>query len=311
MGTVYLALDVELNRQVALKVIEGMSGAGASHLGRFRREAMAAARLAHPGIIQIYDVGDQEGVLYLTLEYARGGSLSQLLRDKGPMAPARAARLVLELAQAVHAAHERGVIHRDLKPSNVLLTENGTPKISDFGLAKLVDQINDDEDDLTHFGEALGTPGYMAPEQVRGELDAIGRPTDVYGLGTILYECLTGRGPFQGSTPSVLYQIMEQSPPPPRQIRPEVPISLERICLKCLQKNPRKRYAGADQLARALEQFLAGEGPEEASENESPHAEEKREEGQLAVPASVEWPRHNARRALLDWVLRWFVFKRT
>jgi serine/threonine protein kinase len=178
-------------------------------------------------------------------------------------------------------------------------------------VSKLVDQFNEDQAGETQSGQLLGTPGYMAPEQVRGELETIGFATDVYGLGAVLYECLTGRGPFQGRSASVLYQIMEQSPPPPRQIRPEVPISLERICLKCLQKNPRKRYAGADQLARALEQFLAGEGPEEASENESPRAEEKREEGQLALPASVEWPRQNTRRALLDWVLRWFVFKRT
>jgi serine/threonine protein kinase len=191
------------------------------------------------------------------------------------MAPKRAARLVLQLAEAVHVAHANGIIHRDLKPSNVLLTENGTPKISDFGLAKLVDQINDDEDDLTHFGEALGTPGYMAPEQVRGELDAIGRPTDVYGLGTILYECLTGRKPFQGKSLSVAYQIVEQSPPSPRKSQPEIPVSLERICLKCLKKDARKRYAGANQLARALRQFLAAERPEEPTDHEPTGEEEK------------------------------------
>ena len=163
------------------------------------REAEATARLTHPGIVQIYDLGRQDGVPYLTLEYVGGGSLSKLLRAEGPMAPERAARLVLQLAQAVHAAHDEGIIHRDLKPSNVLLTENGTPKISDFGLAKLVDRDRRGrEDALTQPGQPLGTPGYMAPEQVRGELDTIGRATDVYGLGTILYECLTGRRPFHG-----------------------------------------------------------------------------------------------------------------
>jgi serine/threonine-protein kinase len=224
------------------------------------------------------------------------------------MAPEQAARLVLQLARAVHAAHESNIIHRDLKPSNVLLTENRTPKISDFGLAKLIDQINEDQAGQTHSGQALGTPGYMAPEQVRGELDTIGRATDVYGLGAILYECLTGRRPFQGGAVSLLHQILEKSPLPPRQIRPEVSISLERICLKCLEKDARERYAGADQLARALEEFLAGVGAEVATENEPPGVEEKPQEGQL-TPASAERPRPNARRRLWARVRRWFVLR--
>jgi serine/threonine protein kinase len=310
MGTVYLALDVELNRQVALKVIEGMSGAGASQLVRFQREAQAAARLALPGIIQIYDVGEQDGVPYLTLEYVGGGSLSQLLRAEGPMAPAQAARLVLQLARSVHAVHDMGIIHRDLKPSNVLLTENGLPKISDFGLAKLVDQTSEEEGSVTRLGQALGTPGYMAPEQVRGEHHMVGPATDVYGLGTILYACLTARSPFQGASMSVAYQIaMERSPPPPRQIRPEVPISLERICLRCLEKVPRDRYAGANQLAQALEQFLVGEGPEQRTDDAPTGEEEPPHEGRLTPSPRAERPRQTARRAVWAWVRRWFVIK--
>jgi serine/threonine protein kinase len=309
MGTVYLARDIKLQRQVALKVIEGMREVGGSRLVRFQREAMAAARLAHPGIVQIYDLGEQDGILYLTLEYVGGGSLSQLLRADGPIAPERTARLLLQLAQAVHAAHSGGIIHRDLKPSNVLLTENGTPKISDFGLAKLIDQINEDEGALTHTGEPLGTAVYMAPEQVRGELDSIGEVTDVYGLGTIFYECLTGHRPFRGESTAVAYQIVEQSPQSPRQSRPEVPISLERICLKCLEKDPRNRYAGANQLAQALEQFLTGDGEEEPTENEPTRSDEKPKEGRPTPPASGEEPLPTSRGTLWARVRRWFVLK--
>jgi serine/threonine protein kinase len=310
MGTVYLARDASLQRLVALKVIAGMREVGGSQFVRFQREAMAAARLSHPGIVQIYDLGEQEGVLYLTLEYVGGGSLSHLLRTEGPMAPERTARLLLQLAQAVQAAHDEGIIHRDLKPSNVLLTENGTPKISDFGLAKLIDQINEDEGAATRLGEALGTPAYMAPEQVRGELDSIEGATDVYGLGTIFYECLTGHRPFRGESSAVAYQIVEQSPPSPRQSRPDVPISLERICLKCLEKDPGNRYAGADDLARALEQFLAGAGRDGPTNDEPVGSDEKPTEGRLTPPTSAEGPRPTARRALWARVIGWFALKR-
>ncbi|MFI5453922.1 MAG: protein kinase [Isosphaerales bacterium] len=260
MGSVYRARDVSLDRVVALKVMEGMGRTDGRAFARFQVEARAAAQLSHPGIVQIHDVGEQDGVVFLTLQYVGGGSLSQVLRREGPMAPDRAAHLVLEMARAVHAAHERGIIHRDLKPGNILLTEAGTPMISDFGLAKLLDPIGQDEEGVTRTGELMGTPAYMSPEQVRGEPGSIGPATDVYGLGTILYECLTGRRPFQGvSVVSVLRQVDAQAPASPRQIRPEVPVSLERICLKCLEKRAERRYSTAAELVDDLERFLADE----------------------------------------------------
>ena len=165
------------------------------------------------------------------------------------MPPDQAVRLVLQLSQAVHAAHQQGIIHRDLKPSNILLDEDGTPKISDFGLVKLLDQLLEEEEPLTDPGQPIGTPGYMAPEQVRG--GSFGPATDVYGLGTILYECLIGHGPFAGRrSMEVLYRIMEQPPASLRRIRPEIPPALEQICLTCLEKDASQRYAGADELAR-------------------------------------------------------------
>jgi len=259
MGSVYKACDVSLDRVVALKVMEGIGRTDGRAFARFQAEARAVAQLSHPGIVQIHDIGEQDGVVFLTLQHVGGGSLSQMLRREGPMAPERAARLVIEMARAVHAAHERGIIHRDLKPGNILLNEAGTPLISDFGLAKLLDPIRHDEQALTRTGELIGTPGYMAPEQVRGELATIGPATDVYGLGTILYECLTGRRPFQGGAAwSILHDVLSQEPPWPREIRPEVPVSLERICLKTLEKDPLRRYSNAAALADDLERFLAG-----------------------------------------------------
>ena len=306
MGTVYLARDAELDRTVALKVIAGMRGLQGGEFRRFQIEARAAARLVHPGIVQIYDVGRQEGNLYLTLEYLAGGSLSQLLRSGATMAPEVAAQLVLVLAEAVQAAHDKGIIHRDLKPSNVLLTEDGTPKISDFGLAKLTDQIQEEEPDRTFSGQMLGTPGYMAPEQVRGDLDSIGRATDVYGLGAILYECLTGQRPFQGKSYTVAYQIIEQAPAPPRAIRPEIPIVLELICLKCLEKDPAKRYPGADQLARALTQFLEGESPASPAGIEAAGSDPERRDGRRNEPETVKTRGGSAQSGLWSWVAQWF-----
>ena len=198
MGSVYLALDLSLRRQVALKVMEGAGPTVGNAMKRFLREARAVAGLRHPGIMQIYDIGKEEDTLFLALEYVGGGTLSGLLRSRGPMEPESAARLVLGLAQAVQSAHEQGVIHRDLKPANILMTENGLTKISDFGLARLAYQIEADEV-RTEVGRPIGTPGYMAPEQVRGDPQEIGAPTDVYGLGTILYECLTHAAPSRAN----------------------------------------------------------------------------------------------------------------
>ena len=255
MGTVYLARDMELDRLVAIKVLDNMDRVDQTSVARFRREAVAAARLRHPGIMQIFDIGEQNGVMYLALEYVAGGSLSQRLRNDGPLGVEEAVRLVILLAQAVHAAHLQGVIHRDLKPGNVLLHEDGSPRIADFGLARL-DSYTGENEAATMVGMPLGTPGYMAPEQVSGDLAAIGPETDVYGLGTILYQCLTGRVPFPGTAISALYQVMNAPPAPPRSIRPEIPAALERICLKCLEKKPGDRFAGAYRLAAALERFL-------------------------------------------------------
>jgi serine/threonine protein kinase len=304
MGTVYLARDPRLHRQVALKVMRGMAGSQGSRGARFLREARAVARLSHPGIIQIHSLEEQDGVVFLALEYVGGGSLRARIRSEGPMPPDQAARLVLQLAQAVHAAHQQDIIHRDLKPSNILLTENGTPKISDFGLVKLVNQLLEEDEVKTDSGQPIGTPGYMAPEQVGG--GSIGTATDIYGLGTILYECLIGHGPFPGRRSiEVLYQIMEQPPVSLRQIRPEIPPALERICLKSLEKDPRQRYAGADEVARALEEFLSGREREEPPDagDAGPAAVEH------TPPTGTEPPRPAVRQGLWARMTRWFARK--
>jgi serine/threonine protein kinase len=267
MGSVYLAHDAQLDRPVALKILENIGRTGGQAVARFRREARAVARVVHPRIMQIYDIGEQDDLIFLALEYVGGGSLSSRLRNEGPMSLEAAARLVQGLAQAVQAAHEQGVIHRDLKPSNILMTEDGQAKIADFGLALPAFQIEADEV-ATIAGQPIGTPSYMAPEQVRGDRERIEATTDVYGLGAILYECLTQRRPFQGdSTIAMLHKVLNESPAPPRQIRPEIPEPLERICLKCLQKDPGRRYASAGELARALKQFLRGRGGDEPAED--------------------------------------------
>lgn len=255
MGIVFGAWHLRLNRRVALKM--GLMGAfaGLRERDRFQREAEAVAKLRHPNVVQIYDVGDSEGRPYFTMEFVDGGSLAQKLSGT-PLQPHEAARLVAILAGAVQAAHSCGIVHRDLKPANVLLTSDGTPKITDFGLARSVD----DGAGLTLTGIALGTPSYMAPEQARGHGDALGPSADVYALGAILYESLTGRPPFRGATPAeTVQQVMEQDPVPPSRLNPGIPRDLQTVCLKCLQKNPRSRYSSATALQDELNRFLHGE----------------------------------------------------
>jgi serine/threonine protein kinase/Flp pilus assembly protein TadD len=253
MGIVYKARQLALNRLVALKLIRSGAAAGPEELHRFRIEAKVIALLQHPNIVQIYEVGEHDGQPYLALELVEGSSLHERIKT-APLPAREAARLAGLLARAMHAVHQRGVIHRDLKPANVLLTADGTPKISDFGLAKRVDV------DLgqTSSGAVVGTAQYMPPEQARGHIRQIGPLSDVYALGAVLYETLTGRPPFQAATVyDTLALVVSAEPPPPSRLQPAVPRDLETICLKCLQKEPAKRYASALALAEDLDRFLA------------------------------------------------------
>jgi Tol biopolymer transport system component/predicted Ser/Thr protein kinase len=253
MGVVYLARQERLKRQVALKMLHPAGAAEEADPARFRAEAEAAARLQHSHIVQVYEVGDHEGRPFLVMELVEGESLAQRLSG-GPLASGQAAELLETLALAAHYAHTRGVVHRDIKPANVLLQADGAPKLTDFGLARRLDV----DVALTPTGQVLGTPGYMAPEQARGG-KGVGPPADVYALGAILYECLTGRPPFQGATAyETVLQVLQQDPAPPRRLRPAVPRDLETVCLKCLEKNPQRRYASAADLAGDLRRYLDG-----------------------------------------------------
>jgi hypothetical protein len=255
MGVVYKARDLKLGRVVAIKTIGDSPHGSRGRLDRFRVEAEAVARLKHPNVIPIYTIGEHQGRPYYSLEFADGGNLARSVAER-PMGSTAAAGLIEALAGAVHAAHLAGIVHRDLKPSNVLLTADGTPKISDFGVAKLAD--GDSVSTLT--GETLGTPSYMAPEQAEGQSKAVGPAADVYALGAILYQSLTGKPPFLGQTAiETLKLVVSTDVVPPRRLRPDVPRDLETICLKCLEKIPEKRYAAAKELALDLGRFQLGE----------------------------------------------------
>ena len=272
MGLVLKARQLSLDRIVALKMILLGSAARQEDVSRLRTEAEAVARLQHPNVMQIYEVAELNGCPYLTLEYANGGSLARWSEGK-PQPHRLAARLVATLAQAIHHAHQRGIIHRDLKPANILLqrTEGKAtgkdllcleesiliPKIGDFGLAKVLGEASARQ---TQTGAVIGTPCYMAPEQTGGRQQDIGIPTDVYSLGAILYELLTGAPPFRAATAlETLELVRSHEPALPRKTQPKVPLDLETICLTCLEKEPAKRYASALALADDLHRFLAGE----------------------------------------------------
>jgi eukaryotic-like serine/threonine-protein kinase len=253
MGIVYKCRDVELDRVVAVKTIAGGRHATAEQRARFDSEARAVARLKHPHIIAIHLVGHHDRLPYLALEFAEGGSLSERM-GHGPMPPRAAAELIGTVARAVHTAHEAGVVHRDLKPSNILFGADGAAKVSDFGLAKLVG--SDSRNTLS--GQPLGTPNYMSPEQARAESGLVGPQSDIYALGAVLYETLTGRPPFLGgSALETLKLVVSAEVVAPRMLRPDVPRDLETICLKCLEKEPGGRYETAEALADDLGRFLA------------------------------------------------------
>jgi len=254
MGVVYKARQVKLRRVVALKMILAGGHATSGDLDRFRIEAESIARLQHPNIVQIHEVGEHDGLPYFSLEFCDGGSLEKKLGGT-PLPPGEAASLIEKLGRAMQAAHDKGVIHRDLKPGNVLLAEDGTAKITDFGLAKKLD-----EGGKTQTGSIMGTPSYMAPEQAGGKTEKLGPACDIYALGTMLYECLTGRPPFRAATPlDTVMQVLSEEPVPLRHLNARVPPDLETICLKCLQKEASRRYPTAAALADDLRRYQSGE----------------------------------------------------
>jgi serine/threonine-protein kinase len=255
MGVVFKARQETLKRLVAVKMIRAGMYASAEERLRFRREGESIARIRHAHVVQIHEFGEHAGQLYFSMELLEGGTLAGRLRD-GPMPESDAAELVRTLAQAVAAAHAQGIVHRDLKPGNVLLAADGSVKITDFGLAKL---LNEDSN-VTCTDAILGTPAYMAPEQARGERQQIGPATDVYALGAILYEALTGHAPFHGESRSqTLEQVRDREPEPPSRRRPGLARDLEAICLKCLEKEPGRRYPSAAELAEDVDRWLRGE----------------------------------------------------
>jgi WD40 repeat protein len=255
MGVVYKARHLALKRTVALKMVLAGGHAGPQERARFRLEAEAVARLQHANIVQIHEVGEADGHPYCALEFVEGGNLAGKLQGQ-PLPAREAAKLVGTLARAMQLAHSRNVVHRDLKPANVLLTADGTPKITDFGLARQLDS----DSGATQAGAVMGTPSYMAPEQASGRAHEAGPAADIYALGAILYECLAGRPPFKGQTVvETLDQVRTQEPVPPSRFQPAVPLDLETICLKCLRKEPEKRYTSAAELADDLVRYQHGE----------------------------------------------------
>ena len=252
MGVVYRARQLSLNRIVAVKMLAGRGGA--RELERFRVEAEAVGQLQHANIVQVYEVGEADGTPFFTLEYCPNGNLARRLAGR-PMPNREAAELLRDLALAMETAHQAGIIHRDLKPANVLMAADGRAKVTDFGVAKTASDTSQ-----TQTGAILGTPSYMAPEQAEGHTKGVGPTADVYSLGAILYECLTGRPPFVAATPlETMRQALEQDPLPPRLLNPAADQDLEKIALKCLEKAPAARYATAEALADDLRRHLDGE----------------------------------------------------
>src|SRR5438876_3436211 len=254
-GVVFRARQKSLNRTVALKVISLGQWASRAHLKRFRRETEAAASLDHPCIVPIYEVDERDGSCYFSMKFVEGGQLDEVTRRE-PMPIRRAVELIAKVARTVHYAHEHGILHRDIKPGNILLDAKGEPHLTDFGLARLVES----ESTVTRTMEVLGTPSYMAPEQAVGNNAAISSVTDVYGLGAVLYQLLTGQPPFAGGTTyETIKLLLDTEPRQPRLLNPKIDHDLSTICLKCLEKDPKRRYSSALTLAEDLERWLRHE----------------------------------------------------
>ena len=251
MGVVYKAKQVGLNRVVALKMVIAGAYADPSTRARFLLEAESVAGMEHPNIVKVFAFGEHGGHPFLAMEFLPGGSLADHAKKSGLLPARQATELMAKLAAAVAHAHARGVVHRDIKPANVLLTTEGEPRLTDFGLAKV------GRSDLSVTGQVLGTPAYMSPEQASGKTKEVGTPADVYALGAVLYDLLTGRPPFRGDSVAVtLQRVITAEPDRPRALNAAVPRDLETICLKCLEKAPEKRYATAQEVANDLNRFL-------------------------------------------------------
>src|SRR5438128_3154364 len=254
-GVVYRARQKSLNRTVALKVIGLGHWASTPHLKRFRHEAEAAASLEHPQIVPIYEIGERDGSCYFSMKFVEGGRLDEVAQTE-PMSARRAAELLVKIARTVQFAHEHGILHRDIKPGNILLDKNGEPHLTDFGLARLIEQ----ESTVTNSFDVLGTPSYMSPEQAAGRTKEVSAAADVYSLGAVFYQMLTGEPPFAGGTTyETIRLVLESEPRNPRTRNPKVDVDLATICLKCLEKDPQRRYASALALAEDLERWLKHE----------------------------------------------------
>src|SRR5487761_2248143 len=249
---VYLARDIILGRPVALKVLFPELSTDHAFVERFRREAQAAASLSHPNIVPVYDWGESDDTHFIVMEYVDGEPLASIIHTQAPIAPGSAAQVAADIAKALSYAHRHGVVHRDVKPGNVLITSDGQVKVTDFGIARAMGSI---DDQVTQTGLVMGTATYFSPEQAQG-LDVDGR-SDIYALGVVLYEMLVGRPPFVGDTPvSIAYQHVQETPPRPRSLNPEIPAALEAIVLQAIAKLPAERYQSADDLRADLERFL-------------------------------------------------------
>lgn len=254
MGIVYKARQKSLNRIIALKVIRSSGSASKADIKRFQTEAESAAKLKHPHIVTVYEVGEHEGQPYFTMPYVSGCNLASIVADH-PLSPELAVKYALAMAEAIEYAHREGILHRDLKPSNILIDGNDRVQVTDFGLAT---QVGNDSE-LTRTGQIIGTPSYMSPEQASGQRELVSPRSDIYSLGATLYELLTGRPPFRAATVvETIRQVIDVDPPSPRLLNPTLPRDLETICLKCLEKAPARRYQSANELADELGRFQRG-----------------------------------------------------
>jgi beta-lactam-binding protein with PASTA domain/tRNA A-37 threonylcarbamoyl transferase component Bud32 len=298
MAEVYRARDDLLGREVAVKVLNERFASDRSFVERFRREAQSAANLNHPNIVSLYDYGSDNGTYFIVMEYIDGRPLDEIIRREGNLLPERAAEIAADIAQALHKAHDGGLVHRDIKPSNVMLTSSGQTKVTDFGIARAL--VSDGEPTVTQTGMVIGTASYLSPEQAQG--NPVDARSDVYSLGCVLYEMLTGAPPFQGQSPlAIAYKHVREDPVPPSRGNSDVPAALDAIVMKALAKNPDNRFSSAMELKQDLDRFLAGQPVQATPLLADDTAAMSRVGGRVATTATYEEPAAR-RRALWPWL---------